>query len=159
MKPLNYLITIAIAGFSSLPAMADNPNIVYILADDLGYGDIQALNPENGKIPTPRIDQLAAEGMVFTDAHTSSAVCTPSRYSILTGRYNWRSTLQAGVTWGFSPALIDEDRLTVAGFLREHGYTTACIGKWHIGMDLPSKNGIPTVAAPLARISKTMSLK
>ncbi|WP_244648090.1 MULTISPECIES: arylsulfatase [unclassified Lentimonas] len=131
--------------FTAVVTAAAKPNIIFILADDLGYGDIQALNSENGKIPTPHIDQMAADGMIFSDAHTGSSVCTPSRYSILTGRYNWRSTLQVGVTWGFDPALIDEDRLTVAGFLREQGYNTACIGKWHIGMDLPSKNGKPTV--------------
>lgn len=113
------------------------PNIVYILTDDLGYGDIDGLNPRN-KIKTPQIDQFAADGMAFTEAHASSAVCTPSRYSILTGRYNWRSTLKSGVLGGFSRPLIEKDRLTVADFLRNQGYQTACIGKWHLGLEWAS---------------------
>lgn len=117
------------------------PNIVIIFADDMGYGDVQCLNPERGKIPTPHMDKLAADGMVFTDAHTTSSVCTPSRYSLLTGRYNWRTPLQQHVLWGYSEALITADRLTVPGFLREHGYHTACIGKWHLGMTLATTSG------------------
>ena len=89
------------ASSSALPAETSaKPNIVYILADDLGYGDVHVLNPQRGKIATPNLDRLAAQGMVFTEAHSSSAVCTPSRYSILTGRYNWRSSLQHGVLGG-----------------------------------------------------------
>lgn len=110
------------------------PNIVFILCDDLGYGDVRCLNPA-GKIPTPHLDRLAAQGMRFTDAHSSSAVCSPTRYSLLTGRYNWRSRLQSGVLGGLSPRLIEEGRLTVAELLRQHGYHTAAIGKWHLGMD------------------------
>lgn len=120
---------------------ADRPNIVFILADDLGYGDVRCLNPES-RIPTPNLDRLAAEGMRFTDAHSSSSVCTPTRYSILTGRYNWRSRLQRGVLGGLSPRLIEPGRLTVAELLRRNGYATAAIGKWHLGMDwavLPGK--------------------
>jgi len=83
------------------------PNIIYVLADYIGYGDISILNPE-GKIETPHLDQMANEGMIFTDAHTSSSVCTPTRYGILTGRYNWRSTLKQGVLWGRSEALISK---------------------------------------------------
>jgi arylsulfatase A-like enzyme len=109
------------------------PNIVYIICDDLGYGDVQFNNPRHGKIPTPRLDALAAEGMAFTDAHAGSAVCSPTRYGLLTGRYSWRSWLQAGVVGEDSPCLIDEDRLTLPGFLRENGYHTACFGKWHLG--------------------------
>ena len=109
-----------------------------ILADDLGYGDVRCLNPD-GKIPTPHLDRLAAAGMVFTDAHSSSAVCTPTRYGILTGRYNWRSRLKSGVTGGMSPPLIEPGRLTVPAFLKQQGYHTACIGKWHLGMDWPLK--------------------
>ncbi len=108
------------------------PNIIYVLADDMGYGDIAALNPE-GQIRTPHLDRLVAEGMAFTDAHTTSAVCTPTRYGILTGRYNWRSTLKRGVLGGYSRALIDGERETVASMLQKQGYHTAFIGKWHLG--------------------------
>jgi len=111
----------------------DLPNIVYILADDMGYGDVACLNPQ-GKIPTPHIDRLAKEGMIFTDAHSGSAVCTPTRYGILTGRYCWRSRLKRGVLGGYSPALIEEGRMTVASLLKKHGYKTACVGKWHLGL-------------------------
>jgi arylsulfatase A len=111
----------------------NKPNIVFILVDDMGYGDVHALNPQ-GKIPTPCIDQFANQGMIFTDAHSSSAVCTPSRYSLLTGRYNWRSTLQKGIVRQYGDALISENRITLPGYLRTYGYHTACIGKWHLGM-------------------------
>ena len=110
------------------------PNIVVILADDLGYGDLQCYN-RSGKIPTPCLDRMAAEGLRFTDAHSASAVCTPTRYGLLTGRYCWRSRLKKGVLGGWSPHLIEEKRPTVASLLRERGYTTACVGKWHLGMD------------------------
>src|SRR5581483_4532789 len=116
------------------------PNIVYILTDDLGYGDVDALNPF-GKIKTPSLDRLAADGMRFTEAHSSSAVCTPSRYNILTGRYNWRSTLKSGVLGGFSKPLIEPGRLTVAELLRRQGYRTAYVGKWHLGLEWPRKAG------------------
>lgn len=113
---------------------ASRPNIVFILADDLGYGDVSCFN-ENSKIITPFIDQLASEGVMFTDAHTSSSVCTPTRYGILTGRYNWRSTLKSSVLSGYSKALIAPDRTTIGGFLKEQGYKTAYVGKWHLGWD------------------------
>ncbi|MCG6188371.1 sulfatase family protein [Maribellus maritimus] len=116
------------------------PNIVYILADDLGYGDISSLNPDS-KIKTPNIDKLASEGMVFRDAHSNSSVCTPTRYGILTGQYAWRSRIKSGVLLGYSPSLIEESTPTVAAFLQQQGYTTACIGKWHLGIDFKLKNG------------------
>src|SRR5688572_21663978 len=100
------------AGLAGAAAVA-KPNIVYILCHDLGHGDVRCLNPD-GKIATPNMDRLAKAGMVFTDAHSSSAVCTPTRYGILTGRYNWRTTLQSGVLGGYSPRLVEKDRLTVA---------------------------------------------
>jgi arylsulfatase A len=109
------------------------PNIVYILADDMGYGDPQLNNPES-KIPTPNMDRIGREGMRFTDAHSPSAVCTPTRYGLLTGRYCWRSRLKKSVLWGYSPSLIEPDRTTVPSFLRTHGYATAGVGKWHLGL-------------------------
>ncbi|NNE76311.1 MAG: arylsulfatase [Pricia sp.] len=115
------------------------PNIIYILADDLGYGDINCFNPD-GKIKTSHIDKLASEGMKFIDAHSPSAVCTPTRYGILTGRYSWRSELKNGVLTGKSKALIPNNRSTVASLLRSHGYRTAFIGKWHLGWDWALKD-------------------
>lgn len=119
--------------------MTTPPNIITILADDMGYGDVSCLNPDS-KIRTNHIDRIAAEGMACTDAHASSAVCTPSRYSMLTGRYNWRSWLKEGVTYGYDKPVIESGRMTVASFLKDHGYATACIGKWHLGWDW-AKNG------------------
>lgn len=116
------------------------PNIVYILADDLGYGDVSALNSDS-KIKTPNIDKLSTEGMIFTDAHSNSSVCTPTRYGILTGQYCWRSRIKSGVLLGYSPSLIEETTPTIAKFLQQQGYTTACIGKWHLGVDFKLKDG------------------
>ena len=118
----------------------EKPNIIYILADDMGYGDVSYLN-KNSKIKTPNIDRLGAEGMVFTDAHSSSAVCTPSRYGILTGRYAWRTKLKQQVLYGYADHLVEEGRLTVVSMLKRNGYKTAIFGKWHLGMDLPLKEG------------------
>jgi arylsulfatase A-like enzyme len=126
---------------------SSNPNIIYILADDMGYGDVQCLNPERGKIATPHMDRVAAEGMTFTDAHTSSSVCTPTRYGIITGRYNWRSKLQMHVLDGYDMPLIPTTRMTVPSFLSESGYTTAMIGKWHLGLDIPTIDGKPAKPA------------
>lgn len=117
-----------------LKAQNKNPNIIYILADDMGYGDVSALN-ENSKLHTLHIDALAREGMRFTDAHSNSALCTPTRYGILTGRYAWRTSLQHGVLWSYDTPLIEKNRMTVASLLKVNGYHTACIGKWHLGLD------------------------
>lgn len=122
------------SGQSAIKKTGEKPNIIFILADDLGYGDVSCFN-KNSKIITPNIDKLAKDGVMFTDAHTSSAVCSPTRYGILTGRYNWRSTLKQGVLSGYSKSLIPQDRKTIAGFLKENGYKTAGIGKWHLGWD------------------------
>ncbi len=127
-------------GLAAAIHAAERPNIVFILCDDLGYGDVRCFNAD-GKIATPHFDRIAAGGMRFTDAHTSSAVCTPTRYGLLTGRYNWRSRLQNGVLGAMSPRLIEPGRLTVAALLRGEGYRTACIGKWHLGMDWPLVEG------------------
>ncbi len=115
---------------------AELPNVVIILADDMGYGDVHCLNP-NSKIPTPHLDAFAAQSMTFTDGHSPSAVCTPTRYGLLTGRYCWRSRLKRGVLGGYSPPLIDAQRSTIATMMKSQGYTTAAIGKWHLGMSLP----------------------
>ena len=110
------------------------PNIIFLMADDMGYGDPGSFNADS-KIPTPSMDALAAGGMRFTDAHSGSAVCTPTRYGVLTGRYAWRTVLKRGVLSGYSRALIEPDRMTVASMLRDNGYHTAVIGKWHLGLD------------------------
>lgn len=115
-------------------AANDRPNIVVILADDFGVGDIQAHYPDN-RIATPYLDQLVRQGMSFTDAHSPSAVCSPTRYGLLTGRYAWRTRLQEWVIAAYEPPLISSDRPTLPGFLGDHGYHTACIGKWHLGWE------------------------
>ena len=122
---------------------AEKPNILYILADDLGYGDVQCLNPQRGKIATPHLDKLASQGMTFTDAHSGSSVCTPTRYGVLTGRYAWRTRLQGSVLDGFVEPLIAAKRLTVPALLKQHGYHTACIGKWHLGFTLDAEKDAP----------------
>lgn len=118
-----------------------SPNIVFILADDLGIGDVHCMNPERCRIVTPNLDRIAQDGCRFTDAHSPSAVCTPTRYSVMTGRYNWRSRLQNGVLFGFSGPLIAPERETVASMLQKEGYQTACIGKWHLGLGWQIKEG------------------
>lgn len=125
--PLTLLLTL-----TGVAQSQPRPNIVYILADDLGIGDVSVYN-RAGKIKTPNIDGLARTGVRFTDAHTSSAVCTPTRYGILTGRYNWRSRLKSSVLNGYDQALIAPQRETVAAFLKKQGYQTGVIGKWHLG--------------------------
>jgi arylsulfatase A-like enzyme len=116
-------------------AAESRPNVLVILADDLGYGDVSCYNPTRGKLQTPHIDRLAGQGLRFTDGHSSSGVCSPSRYTLLTGRYHWRSRLQSGIVQYLEEPLIAPDRLTVAGLLKRHGYHAACIGKWHLGWD------------------------
>lgn len=127
-----YLLTILICWQMLTVGFAQKPNIIYILADDLGIGDVSAYNP-NGKIQTENIDNLAKCGVKFTDAHTTSSVCTPTRYGIMTGRYNWRTTMKKGVLHGYDTPLIDPKRETVASFLQKQGYKTGIVGKWHLG--------------------------
>jgi arylsulfatase A-like enzyme len=121
------------------------PNIIFILADDMGYGDLSSLNPDS-KIATPHMDMVVEQGVHFTDAHSNSAVCTPTRYGILTGRYAWRSRLKDGVLWGYDTPLIEEGRPTVASFLKDNGYQTACIGKWHLGLGWQKKDTTKDIA-------------
>jgi len=129
--------TIAITG--CIEPKKRHPNIVFIMADDMGYGDVSCYNPDS-LIPTPNMDRLAKQGVRFTDAHSPSAICTPTRYGVLTGRYCWRTRLKKGVIIGYDEApLIEKDRLTSASILKNRGYKTACIGKWHLGLNWSSK--------------------
>ena len=139
MKSTGFKMLFALAGivalFASCQQKAEQqlPNIVVILADDMGYGDVSCLN-DSSKIHTPNLDNLAGQGIMLTDAHTNSSVCTPTRYGLLTGRYAWRSPLKSGVTWSYDTNIIEPGRTTLASMLKKHDYYTACIGKWHLGM-------------------------
>jgi len=117
----------------------DYPNIVIILADDMGYGDVQAFNP-NSEVPTPNLNKLSEDGMMFMDAHTPSSICTPTRYGLLTGRYCWRSSLKRGVLRGYDSPLIEENRITIADYLKGIGYRTGIVGKWHLGLGFQKKS-------------------
>jgi len=136
------LLGLALVEAAAQSGRQERPNVIVFLADDLGYGDLQCYNPQS-KIPTPHLDQLAAQGIRFTNAHTPSAVCTPTRYGLMTGRYAWRTWLKSGVLDGFDPPLIDADRTTLASFLKPLGYATACVGKWHLGMTWTDLAGQP----------------
>ena len=120
-KTVFLLLTLSCCALSAEPTQ---PHIVFILADDLGYGDVACYNPES-KIPTPNIDRLAREGILFTDAHSPSTVCTPTRYSVLTGRMAFRTGMRGVFTGAGGPCMIEEPRLTIGGMLQEKGYTTA----------------------------------
>jgi len=155
-----FAICMSMAWSSYAQKKSKQPNIVFIVCDDLGYGEVQSLAPETSKIKTPSIDQLTHEGMVFTDAHSGASVCTPTRYGIMTGRYSWRTKLQRGVVQGFAPNLIKEDRPTIANFLKDQGYHTALIGKWHLNfqyidpvtktaIEKKSKKHLPPVGATI----------
>ena len=127
-----------IAARKSIPA--PRPNIVILYADDMGYGDLGVQNPDS-KIPTPNLDRLAREGTRFTDAHSSSGVCTPSRYAMLTGRYHWRKF--HGIVNSFDPPVLDQERTNLAELIRAQGYNTACIGKWHLGWEWAAIQRVP----------------
>ncbi len=127
-------------------ASEDRPNVLFILADDLGYGDLSCYGAT--KVQTPHIDQLAKEGRRFTDAYSPSSVCTPSRYNLLTGRYAWRTWVGSSTLWANDPLLIDPDRLTLADLFKEQGYHTACIGKWHLGFGEPGMEGWDNILGP-----------
>ncbi|WP_220763923.1 arylsulfatase [Flavobacterium sp. UMI-01] len=126
-------LLVTLCGLTSF-AQTDKPNIVIIYTDDQGYGDVSALNPE-AKFKTPNMDRLVHEGLTFTDGHSSDAVCTPSRYSLLTGCYSWRTSLKKDVLHADGPCLIEKGRMTIASLLRDKGYNTAMIGKWHLQME------------------------
>ena len=138
MMKIKYFYIISLILFCScLPEKKSNiklPNIIYILADDLGYGDLSIYNKAS-KIKTPHLNQLASEGMRFMDMHSTSSVCTPTRYSILTGEYAWRTSLKSGVLWSYGPLMIPDEKETVAKLLQRNGYQTAVVGKWHLGLD------------------------
>jgi arylsulfatase A len=140
MRLLVTCVVLALANVTSPIFAAEKPNIIYVLCDDLGTGDLKCLNP-SGKIATPNFDRLAADGMIFTDAHSGSAVCSPTRYGVLTGRYSWRTKLQQGVLGGLSPPMIEEGRLTVPQMLKQQGYHTVAIGKWHLGLNWVKQPG------------------
>ena len=133
------LILLVSASIVTLQA-AEHPNIIVIYTDDQGIGDASCLNPD-AKFKTPNLDRLAAEGISFTNAHCSDTVCTPSRYGLLTGRYSWRTILKSGVFDAERKCLIEDNRMTLASLLRDQGYRTAMVGKWHLGMDFPGEPG------------------
>jgi arylsulfatase A-like enzyme len=135
MKPLHLLFTSLLLALSatSLAANGPKPNIIFVLFDDMGYGQPKCYR-EGTEFKTPNIDRLAREGMRFTDAHSAASVCTPTRYGVITGRYPSRIG-QYGVLTTYSPPIIPKTRLTVASLMKQNGYDTACIGKWHLGMD------------------------
>lgn len=135
MIAIHSVLLVSLSACLTTAVTPERPNIVIILADDLGYGDVQCYNPTRSKIPTPRIDRLAVEGVRFTDAHSSSAACSPSRYTLLTGRYHWRTRLQSGIVQYLERPLIAPETPTIASVLKGAGYHTACIGKWHLGWD------------------------
>lgn len=146
LRTFLFLIVVVAGCTSRVPtedgvgAATSRPNILYILADDLGYGDLSCYYPE-GHIATPHIDSLAQQGMRFTDAHAPSSVCTPTRYALLTGQYSWRSRLPKGVLRGYGRSLIEDNSQTVGALLQTQGYHTAVIGKWHLGLDWQVKPG------------------
>lgn len=127
-----WLIVVSLGTVSLSAAEAERPNVIVILADDIGIDSVSAFNDKLG-MKTPAIDQLAHYGMSFTDAHSTSAVCSPTRYSVLTGRYNWRSRLKRGIVGKWERPLLEDQRLTLPEMFRKHDYDTACIGKWHLG--------------------------
>lgn len=150
LTALLFALTLGLTAYAQTAPQAQPPaapNVVFILADDLGFGDPSCYNAES-KIPTPHIDALAEQGMRFTDAHSPSSVCTPTRYGILTGRYCWRTALKASVLWPWDRPLLEDERTTLPEMLREAGYATACIGKWHLGWTWLDENGEPVNDRP-----------
>ncbi|UCS92031.1 arylsulfatase [Echinicola marina] len=140
------LLGISINAFSQKEKQS-KPNVIFIMADDMGYGDPQCYNSDS-KIPTPNMNRLASEGMMFMNAHTASSVCTPSRYSFITGKYAWRSNLKREVLWStYNDPLIDKSEVTIADMLKDQGYATAVVGKWHLGINFLKNQGFGYVQA------------
>ena len=156
MKSTFVFVLFSIVASLVTAAETDLPNVIVILADDMGIDSVSAFNDKLG-MKTPAIDQLAKDGMSFTDAHSTSGVCSPTRYGVLTGRYNWRSRLKRGIVGKWERPLISDERLTLPEMFREHGYDTACIGKWHLGWRWPKKGGGTT--EKLAEIDFTRPVK
>lgn len=157
------LLKAASLGALAAPARgaSDKPNIVFILADDFGWGDTTCNNPDS-RIRTPNIDRIAAEGIRFTNAHSPSSVCAPTRYGLLTGRYAWRTAMREGVLYPLCPALIRKGRMTLASLLKEQGYATAAFGKWHLGLDWAPVAGDPgdwEFGTPVRRSSKRLNTR
>ncbi len=151
MKPtpfhsLTFLVVISIAAGLGCDLTAATPNIVFILADDLGYGDVQCNNPKS-LIPTPNIDKLASQGRRFTEAHTPASVCSPTRYGLLTGRYAWRTAMKEGVLYDYDPALIKKGRTTVALLLKESGYHTPSSASGTLGWIGRRKKVFPMIGS------------
>lgn len=136
----NFLASLGYIKLAEEPKPTSKPNIVIIYTDDQGYGDVSALNP-NAKFQTPNMDRIAKEGIAFTNGHSADSICTPSRYALLTGRYPWRTRMKTGVLGAEAKCLIADGRLTLPQMLRDNGYHTAMVGKWHLGMDFPGKRG------------------
>jgi arylsulfatase A-like enzyme len=140
------LMLLAVFAPGSAPAAEGRPNIVVILADDLGYGDVGCYGAT--KVRTPRIDQMAREGMRFTQGHSPASVCSPSRYNLMTGRYCWRTWAGHGTVWANDPLLIEDGRTTLASLLKGAGYATGCVGKWHLGFGRPGTPGWDDLLGP-----------
>ncbi len=150
------LLLVATIFFSCVAQKADYPNIIIILADDMGYGDVQAFNLKS-EIPTPNLNKLSEEGVMFMDAHTPSSICTPTRYGLLTGRYCWRTSLKRGVLKGYDTPLIEKNRATIASYLKGKGYTTGIVGKWHLGLGFQENTNENDKSGKTFDLSKTLN--
>lgn len=141
MRSIFFLLIAILASRSLVFSQNQRPNIIVIMADDLGYGDVSTYNSQS-KIPTPNIDKLATDGIIYWDGHSASSICTPSRYAFITGNYPWRSGLIKSVSWsGYDDPLIEKTQFTIADLMKEAGYTTGIVGKWHLGINFAEKEG------------------